>query len=300
MELRFTEAGSGARFSEVASEWGSTCAAATGLVIRVDDQEVPDLQHLHTDFCALYVVRRGRGMHVVDGVPYGIARGDVYAMGAGATHGYTQHDDLVLDAIYFRLDALQPEERRILLATPGFFSVLGGQFGGGKWLHLDPVAYGVVRGQFEELRREWQRGDESGALLTRGLFVRLLLTLSRLEAGAAPPARRIPATVAVADAVRLLDERHSRPVRISEVAREVGLCADHLTVAFAEVMGRTPRDYLRHVRVERGKALLERTDLPVGEIALQAGFSDAPHFVRTFRAKVGVTPGAYRAQRAAT
>ncbi len=296
MQSRTVEA-SVARFEDVVGSWPETCAAATSLVIRVDDHEVPDIHHLHQDFLALYVVRRGRGMHVVDGVPYGVARGDVYAMGAGATHAYSQHDELVLDAIYFQLDALKEGERRVLLGTPGFFAVLGGESGGGKWLHLDPVAYGGVRTQFEELRREWQRGDESGALLTRGLFVRILLTLSRLSAGTATPSRRVPATVAVADAVRLLDERHARPVRIGEVAREVGLCADHLTVAFAEVMGRTPRDYLRHVRVERGKALLERTDLPVGEIALQAGFSDAPHFVRTFRAKVGVTPGTYRAQR---
>lgn len=273
-------------FESVVGAWPGTAASATGIVVRVDDQETPDRWHEHCDFHALYVVRRGRGIHVVDGVPYGVARGDVYAMGVGAVHAYSQHEDLCLDAIYYRPDALSEVERRTLAGTPGFV-------GTGKWQHLGPGAYAGVRVQFEELRREWSRSDESGALMARSLFVRLLVTLARTADGA-PPTGKTPAATAVADAVRMLDERHGRPLRIAEIAREVGLCPDHLTEAFAATMGRTPRDYLRHVRIERAKALLERSALPVGEIAVGTGFSDAPHFTRTFRDSVGVTPSAYR------
>jgi AraC family L-rhamnose operon transcriptional activator RhaR len=281
------------RFGSLVAEWPDTSAASTGMVVRVDDHETPDARHRHVDFHALYVVRRGRGIHIVDDVAYGVARGDVYAMAAGAVHAYSQHEDLCLDALYFRPDAITESEWESLAQTPGFSSAFAGEGGGGKWRHLGPGAYGAVRTQFEELRREWGRNDASGKLLARALLLRLLVTIARDPEVISRP-RRTSSNAAVAEAVRLLDERHGRPLRIAEVAREVGLCPDHLTVAFAATMGRTPRDYLRHVRVERAKTLLERSSESVGDIALATGFSDAPHFARTFRAQVGMTPGAYR------
>ncbi|RYG43745.1 AraC family transcriptional regulator [bacterium] len=286
-------------FAEVASDWGGTCAARTGIVVRVDVQgpDARDVYHTHRDFHAVYVVRRGRGIHVLDGVPSGVSRGDVFAMAAGATHAYSQHEDLVLDALYFLPDALAPS-LETLSATAGFPPVLaGGGPGSRKWLHLDPAAYGEVRVQFEELRREWASGTPEGKLLTEALFLRLLISLSRGSRRTPAPvgAKRDSAEMAVSDAVRLLDEGYSGNLRIADVARQVGLCPDRLTEVFTDAMGRSPRDYLRHVRIEHAKLLLGRTGLPLADIALRTGFADAPHLVRNFRTHVGKTPGAYRA-----
>jgi len=104
----------------------------------------------------------------------------------------------------------------------------------------------------------------------------------------------VSSDVAVSDAVRLLDERYASPIRIAEVAREVGLCADHLTVVFFQVMGRTPQNYLQHVRIERAKALLQQTGNSLADIAIQTGFTDASHLSRTFRGLSGESPGEFR------
>ena len=48
----------------------------------------------HRDFMSVYIVRQGRGTHLIDGAPYGVARGDVYVMGAGMAHSFSGCDYL--------------------------------------------------------------------------------------------------------------------------------------------------------------------------------------------------------------
>ena len=52
--------------------------------------------------------------------------------------------------------------------------------------------------------------------------------------------------------------------------------------------------YIRNFRLQRAKQLLETTDMPVGEIALQAGFKDFSHFSRTFHKHFGRPPSEKR------
>lgn len=151
-----------------------------------------------------------------------------------------------------------------------------------------------------ELRAEWLSGTPSGALLTRCLFLRLLVHLARLYADShehAPCQVSRPSTrseAAVAMAVRYMDEHFPEPMRIEQIAAMVFLSPDRFTEVFSAVMGRTPRDYLRHLRLERAKTLLQTTDLSITDIAQEAGFREAAYFTRVFRAKTGLPPGVYR------
>ncbi len=296
---------------DVAAPWRDTAARTVPLVIREDaiDDGLLDVPHCHIDFFALYLVRQGRGTHIIDGIPYGVARGDVYAMGLGATHTYSQCEALVLDALYFAPGVFDPPTLDALAETPGFQSLFvapslrqaSANGEGSRWLHLTPDAYETVAEMVAELRREWSSDLPVGPLLTRGLFLRLLVHLARRHAESRLGAER-PAPVSltqeatVAAAVRLMDERFAEPLRIEQVAASVFLSPDRFTEVFAQTMGRTPRDYLRHLRVERAKALLTSTDASVSEVGQQAGFDEAAYFTRVFRAATGMTPREYRRQ----
>ena len=260
------------------------------------DREGPEMDgkhNTHCDFFALYLVRQGRGVHVIDNVQHGISRGDLYVMGPGATHAYSQPSGLELDAIYFQADALTPEWSDALRGMPGFLPLFEAPEGkGGRWLHLDPGAYDNTRAMIEELRREWSRDASESVALTRVLFFRLFVHLARMSAKA--PSSTQACGNAVSNAVRIIDARFAEPLRIEAIARSQFLSADRFTRLFAESMGRTPRDYLRHVRMEQAKRLLRDTDLPVGEIGVRIGFVDASHFTRAFRQETGRSPKAYR------
>lgn len=295
---------------DVTAEWPNTAACRLPLVLRVD--AIPpalwDRPHRHVDFFALYIVRQGRGTHVIDGTPYGVSRGDVYAMSPGATHLYSSCESLVLDALYFAPSVFDAPMREALTETPGFLSLFveeplrrAAGKGGGRWLHLTPDAYSPVAAMLAELRTEWQSPTAAGAWLSRGLFVRLLIHLARRYAetqtpGSAAASAPLPGPheATIAAAVRYLDEHFAEPLRIERLAASLFLSPDHFTKVFAGAMGRTPRDYLRHLRLERAKSLLRTTDASVAEVAALSGFTDPAYFTRAFHAATGLSPRQFR------
>ena len=57
-----------------------------------------------------------------------------------------------------------------------------------------------------------------------------------------------------------------------------------------------PIRYLRLLRMERAKVLLESSFLSVKEIAFQVGLNDESHFVRDFKSTYGFSPALYRSR----
>ena len=110
------------------------------------------------------------------------------------------------------------------------------------------------------------------------------------------PVGREPA--AVARVKSLLAARYGEDLPLAVLAAEAHLSPHHLIRAFRRETGLTPHAWLMSVRVERAKILLRRGEAPA-DVATATGFCDQPHLTRVFKARVGVTPGVYRAAAAA-
>lgn len=83
-------------------------------------------------------------------------------------------------------------------------------------------------------------------------------------------------------------------VALDALAEIAGLSVHHFARAFRQSVGIPPHGYLVQRRVERARHLLRKTDLPLSEIALAAGFSDQSHFARHFRRLTGTSPSVAR------
>lgn len=93
-----------------------------------------------------------------------------------------------------------------------------------------------------------------------------------------------------------LHSRAEGAVSLDEAARAACLSRYHFHRAFTQAYGRTPHAYATVLRLARARVLLE-DGLPVEEAARSVGFSGAPAFTRSFRARYGVTPGTLRKRR---
>jgi LacI family transcriptional regulator len=101
----------------------------------------------------------------------------------------------------------------------------------------------------------------------------------------------------VLTAVRFIRSRACERIQVSDVAERTGLSRSTLKNRFKAAMGRSVHAEIQRVRIERAKQLIADTDLPLKQVALQAGFQYIPYMTRLFRRCVGQTPAKFRRQR---
>jgi AraC family transcriptional regulator len=83
-------------------------------------------------------------------------------------------------------------------------------------------------------------------------------------------------------------------VRLGDLARACDVSVSHFARSFKASFRVRAHRWLQERRVELAQELLAVTDLPLVDIASQAGFGDQAAFTRTFHRFVGVTPGRFR------
>ncbi len=99
--------------------------------------------------------------------------------------------------------------------------------------------------------------------------------------------------------VKVIDymQAHIRePVVLEDLLREQTLSQSVFERRFKRETGMSPMRYLRHLRIERAKQLLEQTDMKVVEIARECGIPDPNHLCAIFRKQLKTTPLEYRRQ----
>lgn len=156
--------------------------------------------------------------------------------------------------------------------------------------------------QFDRLRRprglgllarrlswELRATDTAAPLAVEGIALELLAATARESA---PPE---PAPSWLRDAEELLRARRGECVRLSEVARELGVPPVRIARAFRERHGVSVGEYGRRARIEWAAAEIAGGERPLAEVAAEAGFADQSHFTRLFRRYLGTTPGRFRA-----
>lgn len=96
-------------------------------------------------------------------------------------------------------------------------------------------------------------------------------------------------------ALRFLQSHAHRPLGVSQIAAAAGVTRRTLERRFAESIGRSPRDHLEWLRVQRARKLLVETRRPVKEIAYLCGFRESRGLIRACRRWLDRAPGAIRA-----
>ncbi|NEB07336.1 helix-turn-helix domain-containing protein [Streptomyces coelicoflavus] len=92
-------------------------------------------------------------------------------------------------------------------------------------------------------------------------------------------------------ALRHLDE----PFTVAELAARAGMSPRSFARHFTAATGTTPLRWLLDQRVAAAQKLLERTDLPMPEVARRSGFGSEVTMRQHFAARLATSPRAYRA-----
>jgi AraC family transcriptional regulator, regulatory protein of adaptative response / methylphosphotriester-DNA alkyltransferase methyltransferase len=93
-----------------------------------------------------------------------------------------------------------------------------------------------------------------------------------------------------------IENQYQEPITLATLAHMFHISPYHLHRTFKRIVGTTPAEYLRTVRMKAAKRMLEETDKSIAEIAITVGFPNAAHFSTVFQRHYGMVPSAYRNQ----
>jgi len=248
-------------------------------------------EHSHQDHLVTIALGQGCGgeIRTASGLrARGQTRGTVGVIPSGQSfsatlEGASEHLAIYLDPSL----VLRAADSEFRSRTPGRIEVVG------RFLPSDPVISSIGMALLAELQSEGLSGRLYAESLANVLAVHLLRHYTAAGAGA----QRFTGGLSgkkLQQVTTLIAENYEGDLSLADLARVAGMSTFHFAREFKRTTGTTPHQYLIKFRVERAKALLAGSEIPLVEVSSRSGFSHQSHFTRLFRRLTGTTPQSYR------
>lgn len=152
---------------------------------------------------------------------------------------------------------------------------------------------GTVHPLFDEILREWASPKPMGGALLDLLVQQLLIycyrripeVFSTMEDGCLQLVQQIQTQ---------FQRDYKNVITLHSLAQTYNLSVSYLSHLFKKATGSSVMGYLQSCRIAAAKKYLAETNLRIGEIVEQCGFSDTSNFSRTFRSITGLSPTNFR------
>jgi len=98
----------------------------------------------------------------------------------------------------------------------------------------------------------------------------------------------------VMQCIDYINRNLNRPVRVADIAGQVGKNPDYLSALFRRETGKTVTDYMMECKLKAAKHMLLDTDCSCAMVSAAFAFSSQSYFTRMFRQYTGDTPKKFR------
>jgi AraC-like DNA-binding protein len=96
--------------------------------------------------------------------------------------------------------------------------------------------------------------------------------------------RRVHATI------EIMRKNSRRGLSVADLARTVNLSSWHFSHLFKASTSKSPKHYLKEVRMQQAEEMFRATSLSLKEVVSAIGLSERSHFSREFKRLHGLTP----------
>jgi AraC-like DNA-binding protein len=101
-------------------------------------------------------------------------------------------------------------------------------------------------------------------------------------------------------ALNSMHRRIEHPWTVASLASEAGMSRSAFALRFKELLSESPLEYLTRWRMYRGSDLLRESDRKLADVAQAVGYDSDGAFHKAFKRVLGIAPGEYRRNVAAT
>lgn len=91
----------------------------------------------------------------------------------------------------------------------------------------------------------------------------------------------------------IYDNKHEM-VSLNQMAKICHLSPSYFSRLFKKEFGENFSNFLSMYKISLAKKMLETTNIPVGQISDDLGYSDVGYFIKLFKKQEGITPNSYR------
>jgi len=253
-------------------------------------------QHGHTTLELAYV-ERGNIEHHIDGKTLILGPGDYFIVDYGATHSYR------------KLGTEKPMVRNLLFLPKFLDRSLEGEHSFDavmnsyllrfcyRTLRTSPTGItfhdedGRIGALVHSILKEYSQQDYGYLEFVRCAFVELLiLTMRKIGKKEKTPEK----SPEIQNMLIYIHAHYHEKPELTRLAQELGYSVPYLSGKFSREVGMGFAEYLQSIRLEQACRLLETTDLPISQVANQAGYENIKHFNELFKRKFCLTPREFR------
>lgn len=98
----------------------------------------------------------------------------------------------------------------------------------------------------------------------------------------------------IQQAVEYIKDNYDKDLNMAVVSNHISMNYSLFSYVFKQYTGNNFVNYLKEIRIQEAKRLLEETDMKVIDISCRVGYENEKHFMKTFKAALGVSPTEYR------
>jgi AraC-like DNA-binding protein len=94
----------------------------------------------------------------------------------------------------------------------------------------------------------------------------------------------------IARTIQRLRQDFDQPLRIEQMARDLGMSVSGLRHHFKAVTALSPSQFQKQLRLQEARRLMLGEDLDAASVAYRVGYRDASHFTREYKSLFGLPP----------
>lgn len=248
-------------------------------------------------FIELLYMDQGTVTVSCDNQEYHAQKGDLLFFHAGAIHAiYNASPDMLYSIIKLNLTSLPASAGRLNLAA--MIRSARGDNHAPILIHKNSFSDIPIAAWFHRCIDELEKQVYGFEVCFYATVTNILLEVIRywyslgLPSEVLLPKVNEPGTIETI--TEYIDEHSEQLIRIETLAKMCGMSYSYFARNFKDLYGRSCKDYLEFVRINKVKNLLMYTRLDLNYISQETGFSDCSHLIRVFKKLEGLTPKQYR------
>ncbi|MBE6610954.1 MAG: AraC family transcriptional regulator [Ruminococcaceae bacterium] len=253
--------------------------------------------------CRLFYILSGSGSMTIEGERYSLSPGCAILFQSGTTYMWEMAEQMSIEYIAINFDYTQDHAH---IRKP-FHPVHADRFHDrdvleqvtmedAPILNVPIVLNGVtaIESRLRLLTTEYNVADDyfSGDLLS--LVLKSVIISMIREARIAGDQHGSKELTLTRSIIRYIQNHYGDEITYESLSEQFFMNPVYINRIFRKNTGSSLHSFLLNYRINMAMELLRSGSMPVKEIGPMVGFTDLPHFMKTFKKITGITPGRYR------